>query len=258
MVVLPAPLGPSSPKISPARTSRSSRSTARMSPGYTFVSCSVRITTSSIAANLPPARDPGPGSSPNVVRHARSRPHHRQRHRLRLPRGRAGRRSARAVPPRLPRPRAHVGAAAAPSSPPRATTRSRRGCAATPPRRSRPTATTRWRRSRSTRSASPTRSRGDARRGAHRPRLGRDRVLHRGRAPARPVPPARDARRAPHRRAGRGVPVAGAAPALLLHVRVPDPARRDGRAERRLRLHRLPVELLVARLHARSRRSCAR
>src|SRR4051794_4914878 len=57
VVVLPAPLGPSRPKISPARTSRSRWSTARMSPGYTLVSCSVRMTTSSIAANLLPACD---------------------------------------------------------------------------------------------------------------------------------------------------------------------------------------------------------
>ena len=32
MVVLPAPLGPSTPKISPRRTSRSMPSTARLSP----------------------------------------------------------------------------------------------------------------------------------------------------------------------------------------------------------------------------------
>src|SRR5439155_26014114 len=45
--VLPAPLGPSKPKISPWCTSRSSSSTAFRPPGYTFVSFSVRITTSS-------------------------------------------------------------------------------------------------------------------------------------------------------------------------------------------------------------------
>src|ERR1700709_2540622 len=47
VVVLPAPLGPSRPKISPWCTSRSSSSTALSPPGYTLVSCSVRITTSS-------------------------------------------------------------------------------------------------------------------------------------------------------------------------------------------------------------------
>ena len=99
---------------------------------------------------------------------------------------------------------------------------------------------------------------GDARRGAHRSRLGRDRVVHRGRPPARPLPQAGDARRPPHRRARRGVPLPGAAPPLLLHVRVPDAARRDGRAERRLRVHRLPLELLVARATRPTPRSCAR
>src|SRR3954451_22738933 len=47
VVVFPAPFGPSSPKISPWCTSRSSSSTAFNPPGYTLVSCSVRITTSS-------------------------------------------------------------------------------------------------------------------------------------------------------------------------------------------------------------------
>src|SRR4051794_26755147 len=47
VVVFPAPFGPSSPKISPWWTSRSSSSTAFNPPGYTLVSCSVRITTSS-------------------------------------------------------------------------------------------------------------------------------------------------------------------------------------------------------------------
>src|SRR6478609_9722268 len=47
VVVLPAPLGPSRPKISPWCTSRSSSSTALSPPGYTLVSCSVRMTTSS-------------------------------------------------------------------------------------------------------------------------------------------------------------------------------------------------------------------
>src|SRR2546423_1755862 len=47
VVVFPAPFGPSSPKISPWCTSRSSSSTAFSPPGYTLVSCSVRITTSS-------------------------------------------------------------------------------------------------------------------------------------------------------------------------------------------------------------------
>src|SRR5262245_51908708 len=47
VVVFPAPLGPRRPKISPWCTSRSSSSTALRPPGYTLVSCSVRITTSS-------------------------------------------------------------------------------------------------------------------------------------------------------------------------------------------------------------------
>src|SRR4051812_25306015 len=50
VVVLPAPLGPSRPKISPWCTSRSSSSTALSPPGYTLVSCSVRMTTSSTTA----------------------------------------------------------------------------------------------------------------------------------------------------------------------------------------------------------------
>src|SRR6185503_5194102 len=51
VVDLPAPLGPSSPKNSPRRTSRSSPSTATSDP-YTLRSCSVRIGASSIAENV--------------------------------------------------------------------------------------------------------------------------------------------------------------------------------------------------------------
>src|SRR5215510_7906991 len=46
VVVLPAPLGPSKPKISPRRTDRSSLSTASVPPGYSLESCSVRMTSS--------------------------------------------------------------------------------------------------------------------------------------------------------------------------------------------------------------------
>src|SRR5947208_47275 len=44
VVVLPAPLGPSRPKISPRITDRSRRSTAVSPPGYTLVSCVVLMT----------------------------------------------------------------------------------------------------------------------------------------------------------------------------------------------------------------------
>src|SRR5207237_5554996 len=47
VVVFPAPFGPSKPKISPRCTARSSSSTALSPPGYTLVSFSVRMTTSS-------------------------------------------------------------------------------------------------------------------------------------------------------------------------------------------------------------------
>src|SRR5438270_3009718 len=61
VVVLPAPLGPSRPKISPRRTSRLSWSTAgRSMPGYTLVRSDVRMTTSSSlngsASRASPAR----------------------------------------------------------------------------------------------------------------------------------------------------------------------------------------------------------
>ena len=51
VVDLPAPFGPSSPKNSPRRTSRSSPSTATSDP-YTLRSCSVRIGASPIAENV--------------------------------------------------------------------------------------------------------------------------------------------------------------------------------------------------------------
>jgi hypothetical protein len=50
VVVLPAPFGPSSPKISPRCTARSSPSTARTPPGYTFVSPWVSITSAASTA----------------------------------------------------------------------------------------------------------------------------------------------------------------------------------------------------------------
>src|SRR3954453_22948799 len=69
VVVFPAPLGPSRPKISPSWTSRSRWSTAITSPGYTFVNCSVRIT--GWATTAPGGPRPGaavgsgpPGTSP--------------------------------------------------------------------------------------------------------------------------------------------------------------------------------------------------
>jgi hypothetical protein len=46
VVVLPAPLGPKSPKISPARTDSRRPSTARTPVSYVFDSPSVRITAS--------------------------------------------------------------------------------------------------------------------------------------------------------------------------------------------------------------------
>src|SRR5262245_20413191 len=52
VVVLPAPLGPSRPKISPPRTDRSKPSTARMPGGYTLVSASVRMTSSVLTSVL--------------------------------------------------------------------------------------------------------------------------------------------------------------------------------------------------------------
>src|SRR4029079_11774660 len=52
VVVFPAPFGPSRPKISPPRTDRSSPSTARVPPGYTLVSASVRITSSVLMSEL--------------------------------------------------------------------------------------------------------------------------------------------------------------------------------------------------------------
>ncbi len=51
VVVLPAPLGPSSPKISPLVSDRLRESTAFRPPGYTFVSSSVRTTAAASAAD---------------------------------------------------------------------------------------------------------------------------------------------------------------------------------------------------------------
>src|SRR5271165_2598269 len=64
VVVLPAPLGPSSPKISPACTLRLSLSTAAKSvPAYTFVSSTVRM----IPPSCSPPREPAP-SAPGAGR----------------------------------------------------------------------------------------------------------------------------------------------------------------------------------------------
>src|SRR4051812_26156374 len=60
VVVLPAPLGPSRPKISPRCTDRSSESTAFNPPGNTLVSCSVWMTSS---AAIPPSKPLPVGSA---------------------------------------------------------------------------------------------------------------------------------------------------------------------------------------------------
>src|SRR6476620_2268211 len=63
VVVLPAPLGPRSPKISPSYTERSRPSTAVTPPGYTLRKPSVRITASDVVTRPPVRRRlaPPPG-----------------------------------------------------------------------------------------------------------------------------------------------------------------------------------------------------
>ena len=117
--------------------------------------------------------------------------------------------------PRLPRPRAHLAPADVRARQRRDTTSSRRRCAATRPRASRPTGTPGRCPSRSTHSRSPTSSRATVTR-AHRSRLGGDRLVHRRRTSSGSGPEVRRPRRAPRERTDVDVLHTAPDPAIVL------------------------------------------